>query len=249
MIPLRDLNPTRTTPWVTWTIILACALVYLWQAMLPDAAYRDFLFTWGMIPQRVTSGDDPGALATVFTSMFLHGGFLHAAGNLWFLHVFGDNVEEALGHVRYALFYLLVGVLAAATQIAVGPTSTLPMVGASGAIAGVLAGYLVLFPRARVVAIIPIFIFLQFAEIPAVLFIIVWFVYQFFAGVSALAAAGGEGGGVAYWAHIGGFAAGLVLVLLFRRRGISLTPQQQTLDDRDADWPRPPRRWTDDGRW
>ncbi len=240
MIPIRDLNPTRSTPWVTWGFMLACGLVYLWQAMLPDAASRDFIFTYGLIPQRVTLVRDAGAWLSVLTSMFMHGGLLHAAGNLWFLHIFGDNVEDNMGPARFALFYLLCGVAAAVTQVAVGPYSVVPMVGASGAIAGVLAAYLVLYPKARVVALIPIFIFIQFAELPAVFFIVVWFIFQFFSGVTSL---GASGGGVAYWAHIGGFIAGLVLVFLFR------TPKPRSPR---VPYHRPTKQlhpWHDDPRW
>lgn len=240
MFPIRDLNPTRSTPWVTWGIMLACGLVYLWQAILPDAASRDFIFTYGLVPQRVTLVRDAGAWLSVLTSMFMHGGLLHAAGNLWFLHIFGDNVEDNMGPARFALFYLLCGVAAAVTQVAVGPYSVIPMVGASGAIAGVLAAYLVLYPRARVVTLIPIFIFIQFAELPALFFIALWFVFQFFSGVSAFGAAGG---GVAYWAHIGGFIAGLVLVFLFR----TPKPRAPTVP-----YHRPTKQlhpWHDDPRW
>lgn len=240
MFPIRDLNPTRSTPWVTWGIMLACGLVYLWQTILPDPASRDFIFTYGLVPQRVTLVRDAGAWLSVLTSMFMHGGLLHAAGNLWFLHIFGDNVEDNMGPVRFALFYLLCGVAAAVTQVAVGPYSVVPMVGASGAIAGVLAAYLVLYPRARVVTLIPIFIFIQFAELPALFFIALWFVFQFFSGVSAF---GASGGGVAYWAHIGGFIAGLVLVFLFR----TPKPRAPTVP-----YHRPTKQlhpWHDDPRW
>ena len=144
---------------------------------------------------------------------------MHVLGNLWFLHIFGDNVEDDFGHGPFLLFYLLAGGAAAATQVLVDPQSQVPMVGASGAIAGVLAAYLVLFPRAKVVALVPIFIFIQFMQVPAVLFIALWFVLQFFSGLGSLAV--GHGGGVAYWAHIGGFVAGLALVFLFRSRASS----------------------------
>ncbi len=215
MIPIRDLNPTRTTPWVTWTFLVVCGLVYLWQAVLPDGAARDFLFTWALIPRRLTVLQDQQAWLTVLTSMFMHGGFWHVLGNLWFLHIFGDNVEDNMGSGRFAAFYLLCGVAASFTQLLTNPTSPVPMVGASGAIAGVLAAYLVLFPRAQVVTLIPILIFFHWMELPAFVFIALWFVYQFFAGLSAL---GHTGGGVAYWAHIGGFVAGLALVFVFRQR-------------------------------
>lgn len=213
MIPIRDLNPTRNTPWVTWTMLLLCGLVFLWQAVLPEGADRDFVYAYGLVPRRLMFVRDAGAFVTLLTSMFMHGGLMHVIGNLWFLRMFGDNVEDNMGPGRFALFYLLCGFAAACAQVAVDPTSGVPMVGASGAIAGVLAAYLVLFPHARVVALVPIFIFIHFMEIPAYVFIALWFALQFFSGVGSL---GVMGGGVAYWAHIGGFVAGLVLVFLFR---------------------------------
>jgi membrane associated rhomboid family serine protease len=215
MIPIRDLNPTRSTPWVTWTLVLVCALVYVWQAVLPPGSERDFIYGYGLVPQRVATRLEAETLVTVLTSMFMHGGFMHALGNLWFLHIFGDNVEDNMGPARFAVFYLLCGVAAAITQVAVNPASAVPMVGASGAIAGVLAAYLVLYAGARVVTLIPIFIFLHWTELPAWVFIALWFVMQFFNGMGSLAH-GGAGGGVAYWAHIGGFLAGLILVFVFR---------------------------------
>lgn len=213
MIPIRDLNPTRSTPWVTWTILLLCGLVFLWQAVLPDGVDRDVVFAYGLVPRRLVYGHDPGAWVTVLTSMFMHGGLVHVLGNLWFLRLFGDNVEDDMGPGRFAVFYLLCGVAAAVAQVVMAPGSGVPMVGASGAIAGVLAAYLVLYPRARVVTLVPIFIFLQFVELPAFVFIALWFGLQFFSGVGAI---GAVGGGVAYWAHIGGFVAGLALAFVFR---------------------------------
>lgn len=213
MIPIRDLNPTRNTPWVTWTLLLLCGLVFAWQAVLPEGLDQEFIYAYGLVPRRVAFGHDPAALVTVLTSMFMHGGVMHVVGNLWFLRMFGDNVEDNMGPVRYTIFYLLCGVAAALAQVMMSPTSGVPMVGASGAIAGVLAAYLVLYPHARVVALVPIFIFLQFMEIPAFIFIALWFGLQFFSGLGSL---GGAGGGVAYWAHIGGFLAGLALVFVFR---------------------------------
>jgi membrane associated rhomboid family serine protease len=215
MIPIRDLNPTRSTPWVTWSLLLLCGLVFAWQAVLPEGLDRDFVFAYGLVPRRLVYGQDPAAIVTVFTSMFMHGGLMHVVGNLWFLRMFGDNVEDNMGPVRFGLFYLLCGVAAAVAQVVMSPASGVPMVGASGAIAGVLAAYLVLYPHARVVALVPIFIFIQFMEIPAFVFIALWFALQFFSGIGSL---GASGGGVAWWAHIGGFVAGLALVFAFRTR-------------------------------
>ncbi len=246
MIPIRDVNPTRSTPWVTWSIILVCLLVFLWQWVLPEGADTEFVLTWGLVPRRLTAGD-PGAWPTVLTSMFMHGGIAHVLGNLWFLYIFGDNVEDNMGPGRFTVFYLLSGLAAAAAQYLMNPLSPVPMVGASGAIAGVLAAYLVLYPRARVVALVPIFIFIQWVELPAVIFIAIWFAFQFFSGVGSLSH--GASAGVAYWAHIGGFVAGLVLTLLLRKprgpdpsegwRVVRLPPRDRA--------PRTP--WNDDPRW
>jgi membrane associated rhomboid family serine protease len=215
MIPIRDINPTRSTPWVTWSIILLCGLVFLWQSLMPMYAEMSFVQSWGLVPRRITDGGDANAYITVLSSMFMHGGWIHVLGNLWFLYIFGDNVEDNMGSVRFAFFYIASGLTAAAAQVLTDTTSVLPMVGASGAIAGVLAAYLVLFPRARVVTLLPIFIFIQWIELPAVVFIAIWFVLQFLSGVGSLAH--GSTGGVAYWAHIGGFVAGLAMVFLLRK--------------------------------
>ena len=242
MIPISDSVRSRTTPYVNITFIAINVLIFLYQLALgtfPDA--RTFLseldiffFDWGAIPACLTDrfGFDPATdpralafvcpegervLATPITSMFLHGGWLHLIGNMIFLWVFGDNVEDAMGHGRYALFYLVVGLAATATHIAVNQADLIPVIGASGAIAGVLAAYLVLYPRATVAAILPIFIlfFIPF-YVPAVLLIGFWFLLQLWSGVAALNATDVVGaGGVAWFAHIGGFVAGLLLVRLF----------------------------------
>lgn len=248
MIPIRDLNPTRSTPWVTWTVILLCGLVYLWQLTLPAYAEEAFVRSWGLVPRRVMYGNDPSGWVTLLTSMFMHGGVMHLIGNLWFLYIFGDNVEDNMGSGRFVVFYLLSGAAAAASQVYLDPSSTVPMIGASGAIAGVLAAYLVLFPRARVVTLIPIFIFIQWAEIPAVVFIALWFALQIFSGVGVLAQGGGAG--VAYWAHIGGFVAGLVLVMLLRKPRLPDPNEGWRVVRLPRDREPPPRApWNDDPRW
>ncbi|MFO0603254.1 MAG: rhomboid family intramembrane serine protease [Polyangiales bacterium] len=216
MFPIRDINPTRSTPWVTWSIILACGLVWLGQWVMPPGAHERFAFDWGLVPRQLTHGHDPLAWATVATHMFLHGGWMHVLGNLWFLYIFGDNVEDNMGPARFAVFYLLSGVAAAGAQVLSNPEAGVPMVGASGAIAGVLAAYMVLFPRARVLTFLPIPFILYWVELPAVVFLVVWFGMQFFSGLGSLGQQ--SGGGVAYWAHIGGFLAGLVMVFFFRRQ-------------------------------
>ena len=247
MFPIRDINPTRSTPWVTWSIILACGLVWLGQWVMPPGAHERFAFEWGLVARQITHGHDLTAWVTVVTHMFLHGGWLHALGNLWFLYIFGDNVEDNMGPARFAMFYLLSGVAAAAAQVLSNPNAVVPMVGASGAIAGVLAAYMVLFPRARVLTFLPIPFLLYWVELPAIVFLVVWFGMQFFAGLGSLAQQ--SAGGVAYWAHIGGFLAGLGLVFVFRR------PPPPRPDDGwrvvRVEGRAPPSRtpWRDDPRW
>jgi membrane associated rhomboid family serine protease len=209
MIPLRDRLPTRTTPVVNYVLLALNALAFLWQIASAEVGYTALVVDWGFVPARFLA-DPVGQLVTVFASMFLHGGWLHIGGNMLFLWVFGDNVEDALGHGRYALFYLCGGFLAAIAQLTVDPTSTVPMVGASGAIAAVLAGYVSLYPKARVLVLFPVLVIFLFFEFPAWLVVLEWFVLNVVQGMAALGSQ--EGGGVAWFAHIGGFLAGLVLV-------------------------------------
>jgi membrane associated rhomboid family serine protease len=211
MIPLRDVIPSRTLPIVTSAIIIVNALVFLFEVSLPEPELRALFGRFGLVPAHL-------ALPTVLTSMFLHGGWLHVIGNMWCLWIFGDNVEDRMGHARFLVFYLLCGALAGFGQVVVQPGSHVPTVGASGAIAGVMGAYLVLYPRSRILTLIPIFIFIQIVEIPAVYFLVFWFVIQFFSGVGSLATSSGEpAGGVAFWAHVAGFLSGMLGVLLFRR--------------------------------
>ena len=222
MIPLRDLSPTRRTPIVTWALIGVNVLVWLFQWAHGAEGLQALVMRYGLVPNVITSagiwiprseGGALGALITPITSMFMHGGWLHLIGNMWFLHIFGDNVEDALGRGRFLAFYLLGGLAAAAMQVAIGPNSAIPMVGASGAISAVMAGYVMLFPRARVVTLVPIFFFIQIVELPAFVFIFVWFGFQLLAALGTL---GSAGGGVAFFAHVGGFIAGLLLVRALR---------------------------------
>ncbi len=214
MIPLRDRNPTRTRPVLTWLLIAVNVAMFMHQASLDDAGFELFVRRYGLVPAWLTSGEYSGSYVTPFTSMFMHGGWLHLISNMWSLYIFGDNVEDALGRLRYFMFYMLSGMGAALAQVAIDPDSMVPMVGASGAIAGVLGAYMRLFPHARVVTLIPILFFFLLREIPAVLFIVFWFALQVFMGLGSLAPvqAGGSEGGVAFFAHIGGFIAGLMLV-------------------------------------
>jgi len=209
MIPLRDRLPTRTTPVVNYVLVGINALAFLWQVASEQAGYTQLSFDWGFVPARFLE-NPVGQLVTIFTAMFLHGGLLHIGGNMLFLWVFGDNVEDAIGHGRYIAFYLGGGFLAALAQLVVDPSSTVPMVGASGAIAAVLAAYVSLFPRARVLVLVPVLVVFLFFEFPAWLVVLEWFVLNLFQGVGALV--GAQDGGVAWFAHIGGFLAGLLLV-------------------------------------
>lgn len=209
MIPLRDVIPSRTTPYVTIAIIAVNVAVFLFELSMGRAATR-FAFEFGLIPAAFS-------WSAVLTSMFLHGGFLHVGGNMLFLWIFGDNVEDRMGHGRYLLFYLLCGTAAALAQTAMSPGSEVPLIGASGAIAGVMGAYLVLYPHSRIVTLIWIVFFVDFVEIPAIFFLGFWFLLQFVSGVGTVAAGAGSQGGVAFWAHVAGFVVGLLGVFVFRR--------------------------------
>ena len=246
MIPIRDLNPTYTKPVVTYAIIAVNTAVWLFEFATQMGAGGDYelgllVQRWGVVPFELLNPKYPETLLTPITSMFMHGGWMHFIGNMWFLHVFGDNVEDALGKFRYIVFYLLCGVGAAVAQVVIDPASSVPMVGASGAIAGVLAGYVILYPRARVVTLVPIFIFVQFMELPAYFFIFIWFGFQLLSGYMSLGLVGENVGGTAFFAHIGGFVVGLALIYLFRssrrgppRRRVRHEPRA----DRQSAWPR-----------
>jgi membrane associated rhomboid family serine protease len=225
MLPLRDENPRRTFPFVTYILIGMNILAFLWELSLGDALQRA-LFSVAFIPSRFwITGYWVADLQTIVVSMFLHGGLMHIGSNMLYLFIFGDNIEDRLGHTRYAIFYLLCGFLATLAHAFFSPTSRIPAIGASGAIAGVLGAYLLLFPHARVMTAIPIFFFITFREIPAVFILGFWFVLQLFSGVGSLGVADAQDmGGVAYFAHIGGFVAGMLLVGVFggfRKRRIA----------------------------
>ena len=212
MIPISDENPTKLKPFVTWMLLLACAGVYIWQIQQGgDHAFGDAINHYGFTPTSLMSpqfeATGAPAVLSIFTAMFLHGGLLHLAGNMLYLWIFGNNIEDAMGHARFVLFYLLCGVAAALTMAFMDPASTIPMVGASGAISGVLGAYMLLYPRVRVTVIIPIVIIFYPFRISAVWVVGVWFAMQLFSA----AASTPDSPGVAWWAHIGGFAAGLML--------------------------------------
>ncbi|MEW5827292.1 MAG: rhomboid family intramembrane serine protease [Chloroflexota bacterium] len=212
MLPLYDTISSRRTPVMTWLLIGLNAAAFYYELRLGPQGVGRLFSTWGLIPARLLA-DPASSWMTVFTSMFLHGGWLHILSNMWVLFIFGDNVEDRLGHGRYLVFYLVSGVAAALLQSLFTAGSSGPVIGASGAIAGVLGAYLLFFPRARIVTLVFIFVFITTIEIPAVLFLGVWFILQLFSGAVAL----GEGvsSGVAWWAHIGGFAFGMAATLIF----------------------------------
>jgi membrane associated rhomboid family serine protease len=225
MIPLRDDNPSELRPLVAIGLIAICVLVFLWQLSHGARGGQGVIYSLGLIPSVLFGIKDlPPDLATVpptltiLTSMFLHGGWLHLIGNMLYLWIFGDNVEDAMGHVRFALFYVLCGVAAALAQAIPDPQSTLPMVGASGAISGVLGAYLLLYPHARVLVAIPFGFFIHTMRLPAGIVLLFWFGIQFISNMMASPGAGG----VAFRAHIGGFVAGMLLVIIFKRRGFRL---------------------------
>lgn len=230
MIPINDDNPTARPAILTAALIAACVLVYLWQMTLGDREGQRLVYALGMIPAALLGGQrlhpdlalvDPWV--TLFSSMFLHGGLLHLGGNMLYLWIFGNNVEDALGRVRFILFYLACGVAAALLQAFVDPASEIPMIGASGAISGVLGAYLLLYPRANVLVLIPLGWFTQLRPLPAVFVLGFYFVLQ----LLSAALDSGEGGGVAWFAHIGGFVAGMALLPLMKPGTVPLFSGQR----------------------
>lgn len=217
MIPLRDNIPSRTRPWVNYLIIFVNIGIFLYEIALLDAGLLEkFIFHWGFVPSFFLS-NPLAKIPTLFSAMFLHGGVTHLGGNMLYLWIFGDNVEDWYGHWRYLIFYLLCGLAASFGQMVTNIHSKMPMIGASGAIAGVLGSYFLLYPTARVLTLIPFGFFMRMVEVPAFFLLGFWFILQMMSGTLSL---GGQAGGVAWWAHIGGFLAGVVLVLISRiRRG------------------------------
>ncbi len=214
MIPIRDENPTRTTPVITYLLIAVNVVVFIFQTLLGQ--YNDtFVYQFALIPSQVTQSLSLGNISDIFTSMFMHAGLAHIGGNMLYLWIFGDNVEDRLGRGRYIIFYIAGGIIASLAHIITNPLSEIPTVGASGAIAAVLGAYLVLFPRQRVLTLIPLGFFLRMTMLPASLVLGVWFLLQFFQGVMTLG--GPDMGGVAFWAHIGGFVTGVLLGLLLKQ--------------------------------
>jgi membrane associated rhomboid family serine protease len=224
MFPLRDDNPTSIVPIVTWFLIALNVMVFFYQLSLGPRDSQLFAFKFGAIPAVIAGDQDlPRRIAVIppslslFTSMFLHGGWMHLIGNIWFLWIFGNNIEEAMGSLRYFVFYIICGFLASCTHIMFNLGSAIPSIGASGAIAGVLGAYLMLYPRARVLTLIFLGFFIRLLWIPAGYILGFWFIIQLWRG----SLAGNQaGGGVAFWAHVGGFLAGILLVGIFKRREI-----------------------------
>jgi membrane associated rhomboid family serine protease len=223
MFPIRDNVPSRSFPVVTVALIAANTAVFLYEVALGSRGLAGFISHNALIPDQVTVHFSEAASAPrevflpFFTAMFLHGGWLHLIGNMWYLWIFGDNVEDRLGHVKFLVFYVLCGLLGNVAHYALNTASTLPALGASGAIAGVLGAYVVSYPGARILVLLPIFFFIQFVELPALVVLGFWFVLQFLSGAASVAATG-ESGGTAWWAHIGGFLGGMALFYLFRPR-------------------------------
>lgn len=211
MIPIRDEIPTRRVPVVNYLLIAANILVFI-QVWLLDPNQGSLVDRYAMIPAHFTSGLDLGDFISIFTSMFMHAGFAHIAGNMLYLWIFGDNIEDRLGHLGYLIFYLVGGVAASLAHIITNPGSQIPTVGASGAIAAVLGAYLVMYPQSRIATFIPIGFFMRLTMMPAVVVLGLWFILQLFSG--AVTYGGADVGGVAFWAHVGGFVAGVVMALL-----------------------------------
>jgi len=222
MIPIKDANPSRTTPYINILLILINFGIFFYEVSLDKGELMNFLYNYGLVPKRFFYLSRQGSPLLVqylpfFTSIFLHGGWLHILGNMLFLWIFGDNVEDSMGHIRYLAFYIICGLGAGFIHLLLNSNSPVPAVGASGAISGVMGGYILLFPYARIVTLVPIFFFLTFVQVPAYFFIGVWFLFQLFSGAFSLIAGGLVRGGVAWWAHIGGFLVGIGLVFIFAK--------------------------------
>jgi membrane associated rhomboid family serine protease len=222
MFPLRDTQPSYSKPVVTVFLIVINVLVFLFEFSLGPYEQNAFISAYGLTPDRFH-------LVNVLTSMFLHGGWMHVLGNMWFLWIFGDNIEDILGHGKYLIFYLLCGIAAALTQTMLNPVSRVPMVGASGAIAGVMGAYMLKFPRSQIRTLVFIFFFITTFEVPAWVMLIYWFGIQLISGVGSIGYSQVSQGGTAFFAHVGGFLAGMVLVNLLR-------PQQRYTRRRDLSW-------------
>ena len=217
MIPLRDVIPSRSTPYITVTLIVLNAVAWLYELTIPGDLRPVFLQLYGVVPADFST-------PTLVSSMFLHGSWSHFIGNMWYLWIFGDNVEDRVGHGRFIAFYLLCGIVAALGHVAMDPTSILPTIGASGAIAGVMGGYFVLYPQSRVLTLVPLFVYVEIIELPAVVLLGFWFIMQLFNAGAIAVTANASSGGIAFVAHVAGFVAGLLGVFVLRKR------------ERSSDW-------------
>ncbi|MFL6546171.1 MAG: rhomboid family intramembrane serine protease [Verrucomicrobia bacterium 13_2_20CM_55_10] len=244
MFPIQDSVPSRSVPVVTRALILINVVVFFFELSLSRESIIQLFYLFGVVPARFTDpewaasiGFPIGSYWSLLTHQFLHGGWLHIVANMWTLWIFGDNVEDRMGPLRFIIFYLVCGVLAALTQVLVTPNATIPSVGASGAIAGVLGAYFLFFPTARLIVLIPILFFPFFFELPAVIFLVLWFFIQLFSGTAMLASPQ-QVGGIAFWAHIGGFIAGMLLCRFFVRRPVRRRLQS---DEYGLEWAWEPR--------
>ncbi len=221
MIPLKDNIPSYKKPIVTYLIIFLNGGVFVYQNfLLSPYEIRQFIYNFGFVPEKFIT-EFFSCWWTIFTSMFLHGGLLHFLGNMWFLHIFGDNVEDRFGHLKYILVYIVCGVCGNLLQFVLNPKSSIPMIGASGAISGVLGAYFIFYPSAGILTLIPLGFFSRIVVLPSIIFLGLWFLFQFFSGTTSLAmqsVIGREIGGIAYWAHIGGFLAGIFFSLKNQRK-------------------------------
>ncbi|MCS7231037.1 MAG: rhomboid family intramembrane serine protease [Elusimicrobiota bacterium] len=222
MIPLKDNIPSYRKPFINYIIISLNTLVFIYQYFYLQNIYEieNFIYSYGLIPFRLIT-DFSNSWWNLFTSMFLHGGFVHFIGNMWFLYIFGDNVEDRFGHLKYFIVYILCGICGSIFQFLLNPTSRIPMIGASGAISGVLGAYFVMYPSAGILTLIPFGIFSRIVVLPAVVFLGFWIIFQFLSGTQSLMvklAVGQDVGGVAYWAHIGGFLCGIIIAIKTRRK-------------------------------
>jgi membrane associated rhomboid family serine protease len=242
MFPIRDTIPARNPPIATWTLIIVNALAFLLELTMAPPELDYFARLFGIVPARYMHADwaaavglSPGTYWPFLTSMFLHGSGLHVLGNMWTLWIFGDNVEDRMGPGRFVAFYLICGLIAGIVHVVTNPDSTLPTLGASGAIAGVMGAYFLLFPHSRIIVMFPLLFLPLFFELPAVTYLAVWALSQVFSGSLSLAVADGVGG-IAWWAHVGGFAAGLILQFFFVRRGRDYRPLARDEYGDEAAW-------------
>jgi membrane associated rhomboid family serine protease len=256
MLPIRDSIPSRRPALVLYGLVIVNILVFCFQLTLPEAKLDEFFYLFGIVPRRYSHPSwareigFPDNYWPFLTSMFLHGGWMHIIGNMWTLWIFGDNVEDRMGPIRFLVFYMLCGLAAGIVHWLTNYSSTIPTVGASGAIAGVLGAYFLLFPRSWIVVMVPIIIYPVFFDMPAIIYLGIWFATQFFSGVGSLASSS-EVGGVAWWAHIGGFVMGLVLTPFFARRADDPHPWQPDEYGIESAWMRSryPGRSREVPRW